>query len=73
MSSGVGHSHDWDPTLWWLWCRLAATASIHPLARALLYAIGVALKRQKKKREKEKRKISLNIFVVLLKGNNFSY
>ena len=30
----------------WLWCRPAAIALIHPLGWELLYAAGVALKRQ---------------------------
>ena len=40
-----------DPTLLWLWCRLAATALIRPLAWELPYAVGVALKKKKKKRK----------------------
>ena len=38
-----------DPELLWLWCRLAATALIRPLAWELPYAADVALKRKKKK------------------------
>ena len=38
----------------WLWCRLAATAPIQPLAWELAYAEGAALKRKKKKKEREK-------------------
>ena len=34
-----------DPTLLWLWCRPAATASIPPLALELPHAVGAALKR----------------------------
>ena len=33
-----------DPALLWLWCRLAATAPIRPLAWEPPYAAGVALK-----------------------------
>ena len=33
-----------DPALLWLWCRLAATAPIRPLAWELPYAAGVAIK-----------------------------
>ena len=29
---------DWDPSLLWLWCRLAATILIGPLAYEPLYA-----------------------------------
>ena len=39
-----------DPTLLWLWHRLADTASIRPLAWESPYAVGVALKSQKKKK-----------------------
>ena len=49
LSHDVGHRHSSDPTLLWLWCRLAAKAPIQPLAWELPYAMGVALKRQKKK------------------------
>ena len=31
-----------DPALLWLWCRLAATAPIRPLAWGPPYAMGVA-------------------------------
>ena len=43
-----------DPVLWWLWCKLAATALIRPLAWELLYATCVALKIQKKKERKKR-------------------
>ena len=45
-----------DPTLLWLWCRLAAVASIRSVAWELPYAAGAALKKQeqKKKRERER-------------------
>ena len=36
-----------DLALLWLWCRLATTAPIRPLALERPYAAGVALKRQK--------------------------
>jgi len=45
MSCGVGHRRGSDPSLLWLWCRLAATAQIQLLAWELPYAMGVALKR----------------------------
>ena len=48
MSCGVGHRRGSDPVLLWLWHRPAAEALIRPLAWDLPYAIGVALKRQKK-------------------------
>ena len=40
-----------DLVVLWLWCRLAAVAPIRPLAWELLYAMGVALKKQKKKKK----------------------
>ena len=43
-----------DLALLWLWCRLAATAPIQPLAWDPPYAVGVALKRPKGKRERER-------------------
>ena len=39
-----------DPMLLWLWCRLAATAPVRPLAWELPHVAGVALKRQEKKK-----------------------
>ena len=47
MTYGVGHRPSLDPTLLWLWCRLAATSPIGPLAWEPPYAEGVVLKRQK--------------------------
>ena len=49
MSCGVGRRRSLDPVLLWLWHRLEATAPIRPLAWELPYAMGVALKGQKKK------------------------
>ena len=37
---------DW--ALLWLWCRPAAAAPIRLLAKELLYAAGIAVKRRKK-------------------------
>jgi len=54
MSCGVGHRCSSDLGFLWLWCRPAAPAPIRPLAWALLYATGAALK--KKEKEKKKRK-----------------
>jgi len=49
-----------DPELLWLWCRLAATAPIRPLAWELPYAVGVALK-SKKQKAKKKRHMPLHV------------
>ena len=45
----IGHRHSLEPVLLWLWCRAAAIAPIWPLAWEFPYAMGAALKRQKKK------------------------
>ena len=47
MSHSVDHRCGSDPTLLWLWCRLAATALILPLTWEPLYAVGVAIKKKK--------------------------
>jgi len=51
-----------DPAFLCLWCRLAAIALTLPLAWELPYAVGVALKRQKK-----------FIFFILLCTYDFNY
>ena len=51
MSCGVGHTRGAGLTLLWLCCRLAAVALTGPLAWEPLYAVGAALKRQKKKKK----------------------
>ena len=47
VSCDVGRRRCSDLVLLWLWCRLAATAPIRPLAWEPPCATGVALKRQK--------------------------
>jgi len=47
MSCGVGRRHGSDPTLLWLWHRLAAVAAIQHLAWEPPYAAGAALKSKK--------------------------
>ena len=54
MSCGVGRSRDSDPTLLWLWCRLAAAAAIRPLAWEPPYATGAALGKAKRQKKKKK-------------------
>ena len=56
MSCGVGCRRGSDPALLWLWCRLAATAPIRPLAWKPPYAAEAALEMAKKKRQKEGKK-----------------
>ena len=48
MSCGIGRRRGSDPAMLWLWLRLAAAASIRPLAWEPPYAVGAALKRPKK-------------------------
>ena len=48
MSCDVGSRCGSDPALLWLWCRPAAAVPIRPLTWDLPYAMGAALKRQKK-------------------------
>ena len=55
MSCGVGHRHGSDLALLWLWCRPAAVAPIRSLAWDLPYAVGTALKIQKKRRKERKK------------------
>ena len=51
MSCGVGHRCGSNLALLWLWYRLAATALFGPLGWEFSYAMGMALKRQKKKKK----------------------
>ena len=53
MSCGVGHRRSLDPTLLWLWHRLAATAPIRPLGWEPPYAMGVALEKAKIQKKKK--------------------
>ena len=52
MSCGVGHRHDSDLMLLWLWHRPAAAAPIRPLAWELPYVAGTPLKKKKGRKEK---------------------
>ena len=45
-----------NATLLWLWCRPAATVLILPLAWEPPYAVGAALKKDKKRQKKKKSK-----------------
>ena len=70
MSCGVGHRCSSDLALLWLWCRLAATALIRPLAWESPYAMGMALKRRGRKggrkegeEERKERKEMLILFL----------
>ena len=50
VSCGVGDRCGSDPTLLWLWGKLAHTALMQPLAWEPPFAWGAALKRQKIKK-----------------------
>ena len=50
MICGVGCRHSSHLVLLWQWHQPAAAAPIQPLAWELPYAMGAALKRQKKKK-----------------------
>ena len=51
MSCGVGCRHGSDLALLWLWLRPAALAPFGPLAWELPYAVGVALKKDKRQKK----------------------
>ena len=50
----------WLRTVVWLWCRLAATALVRPLAWELPYVVGVALKSKKQEQNQKKKKKKKN-------------
>ena len=52
MNCGIGHKHNWDPTVLWLCHRPAASALIQPLAWEILYVTGSVQKKKKKKKGK---------------------
>ena len=65
MSCGSGCRGGSDLLLLWLWCRLAATALIQPLAWEPPYATGTALKNKTNKQTKKQNhtKKSIKIFL----------
>ena len=76
MSCGVGQRRGSDPTLLWLWCRLAATAPIRPLAWEPPYASGAALEKDKKTKKKKKKDVLYhrgNKVSIKKKYNNLNY
>ena len=58
MSCGVGRRYGSDPTLLWLWCRLAATTPIRPLAWEPPYTTGAALEKGKKTKQNKTKLIT---------------
>jgi len=61
VSCGVGCRRGSDPTLLWLWCRLAATALIRPLAWETPCAAGAA-----QEVAKDKKNIYIYIYFIAL-------
>ena len=55
MSCGARRRRNSDPALLWLWCKLAATAPIRPLAWDPPYAVGAALEKAEDKKKKKKK------------------
>ena len=70
MSCGVGLRCSSDLALLWLWCRLAAVASVRPLALEPPCAAGTSLldKSQKKERRKLKVKPASSLCVCSWRG-----
>ena len=66
MSCGVGCRRNSDPTLQWLWHRLAAIAPMRPLAWEPPYAAGAAL-------EKAKRQKIIIIILILVLSTEASW
>ena len=66
MSCGVGCRLCSDPTLLWLWRRLAATASIRPLPWKPPYAEGADLEKKNKKQTNKQKKKGLQHLPSLL-------
>ena len=61
----LSHRLSLDPVLLWLWCRLAAVASIQPLAWECPFGAGVAIKKKKKKSNNKELKKFLQILTML--------
>ena len=61
MSCGVGHRRGSGPMLLWLWCRLAATAPIRPLAWGPPHAVRAALEMAKEKKKKKTKRIQHSV------------
>ena len=60
MSSGVSHRLGSDPTLLWIWRRLASTALIRHLPWEPPYVVGTAQEMAKKTKKDKKRKCQTN-------------
>ena len=69
---GVGSTHSSDPTLLWLWCRLATVALIWPLAWELPYATSTTLKSKKRKKKKKEKSLWLSVINEINLFTSFS-
>ena len=56
----------WIPELLWLWCRLAATALIRPLAWEPPYASGAAQRNSKKTKKKKPKNKNFHLGVPVV-------
>ena len=63
MSCAIGHRHGSDPMLLWLWRKPSATVAIGPLAWETPYAMGAALKRQKKTKTKKQEDVQCQTYI----------
>ena len=70
MSCGVGCRRGLDPTLLWLWCRLAAIALTRPLAWELPYAKGAALEKAKRQNKTKQKKKQTHVFTHVFTKSN---
>ena len=64
MSHGVCCRRGLDPMLLWLWCRLAGTVPIGPLAWELPYAAGVAQKSKEKNYKNNQATLIITFFLL---------
>ena len=64
MTCAVGHRYGSNPEVLWLWCRLATSAPIRPLAWESPCATGSGPKKGKKTKKKERKKKKVNLAIV---------
>ena len=68
-SCGVGCKCSLDPTLLWLWCRLAAVALIGPLVWEPPYVMGAALKKQRDQTKPNTPHVFIHTHTMVLSGS----
>ena len=69
MGCGTGCKHSLDPTLLWLWCRLATAALIRPLAWEPPYATSAALKSKKQQQKTPSENYTYSVAALTLSGH----